>query len=81
MPSQPWYGVVNGNSVPRVVVGLVRGRARFDVKHDPSRVFRVEAGNVTVEDLGTRFTLERITTGDEHVRVAVEAGRVLVVIE
>ncbi|MCW3837229.1 FecR family protein [Sphingomonas canadensis] len=36
-------------------VRLVRGRARFDVAHDPARPFRVEAGGRTVTALGTLF--------------------------
>jgi transmembrane sensor len=36
-------------------VRLVRGRARFDVAHDASRPFRVEAGGRTVTALGTLF--------------------------
>jgi ferric-dicitrate binding protein FerR (iron transport regulator) len=59
----------------RVVALLDRGGARFEVLHDPARRFRVEAGEVAVEDLGTVFTVER--TG-AHARVAVERGRVRV---
>lgn len=36
-------------------VRLVRGRARFDVAHDASRPFSVEAGGRTVTALGTLF--------------------------
>lgn len=56
---------------------LSKGRARFVVPHDPSRTFRVTAGPVTVEDLGTIFTVER--AADDAVVVTVEEGRVKVV--
>jgi transmembrane sensor len=59
----------------RVLVRLERGRARFSVVHDPARLFRVEIGSVTIEDLGTEFTLART---DDRVRVQVTAGRVRV---
>jgi transmembrane sensor len=54
---------------------LGAGAARFDVFHDPSRVFEVESGDVKVRVLGTVFSLVReglIT------RVAVERGAVRV---
>jgi transmembrane sensor len=41
-----------------VTFELVRGGARFDVVHDTSRTFRVIAGPIVVEDLGTVFTVE-----------------------
>lgn len=48
------------------------GRAFFDVGKDP-RPFRVEAGDILVRDIGTRFWVER--EGDA-VHVAVEHGEV-----
>jgi len=59
----------------RVVALLDRGGARFEVVRDPSRRFRVEAGEVAVEVLGTVFTVER---SGPRARVAVERGRVRV---
>jgi transmembrane sensor len=59
----------------RVVAKLERGGARFEVVRDPGRRFRVEAGAVAVEVLGTVFTVER---AGERSRVAVERGRVQV---
>lgn len=56
-------------------VEIQSGGARFQVAHDPSRVFRVQAGAVTAEVLGTEFTVERL---GERARVAVEHGRVRV---
>lgn len=58
-----------------VVAELRAGGARFEVTHDPSRAFRVDAGDVAVEVIGTTFTVERTADG---VRVAVERGRVRV---
>ncbi|MDF2696317.1 MAG: hypothetical protein K0S65_4700 [Labilithrix sp.] len=60
------------------VVDLEAGAARFDVKPNFSRPFRVRAGPVTVEVLGTAFTVSReggkITTTVEHGHVRVERG-------
>ncbi len=63
-------------SPSRVLVQVVSGSARFDVARNPQRVFRVEAGRVAVEVLGTSFVVERLD--DERARVAVERGRVRV---
>jgi len=60
----------------RVTVGVSRGRVRCDVHPNPARVFRVEAGTVLVEVLGTAFSVERLANDD--VRVDVERGRVRV---
>ncbi|MEO0322992.1 MAG: FecR family protein [Myxococcota bacterium] len=56
-------------------LGLVRGAARFDVvpQHRP---FRVEAGPVAVEVLGTAFEVRHL--GDARVAVTVDHGRVRV---
>jgi ferric-dicitrate binding protein FerR (iron transport regulator) len=68
--------VRRGDASPeRVVALLERGGARFEVVRDPQRQFRVEAGPVAVEVLGTVFTVER--NGDRS-RVQVERGRVRV---
>jgi transmembrane sensor len=55
---------------------LRAGKARFVVPHDPSRPFRVQAGDVVVEDLGTEFTVAMAADGT--VTVEVEEGRVRV---
>ena len=39
-------------------VQLVSGLAKFEVAHDERRVFRVLAGEVVIEDIGTAFTVE-----------------------
>ncbi len=62
-------------SVDRVVLRIARGGARFDVTRRPSRVFRVEAGGVAVEVLGTAFAVERL---GERARVTVSSGAVRV---
>jgi transmembrane sensor len=66
--------------VARVAPGLtelqlLHGSARFDVTHDPARRFRVYAGDVVVQVLGTAFEITR-ATGSTH--VAVTRGRVAV---
>lgn len=55
---------------------LVRGAARFDVVHNPSVPFRVTAGSVVVEDVGTVFTIRLEDPG--VTRVSVESGTVSV---
>lgn len=42
-----------------VAMRLERGAARFEVRHDPDQTFRVDAGPVLVEVLGTEFTIAR----------------------
>jgi transmembrane sensor len=59
----------------RIVSTLEHGTATFEVSHVDGRVFRVQAGQVIVEALGTVFTVER---GDSSVRVSVGRGRVRV---
>jgi len=56
-------------------IELDHGEAYFRVVHDPRRPFVVQAGPVTVEDIGTVFDVRR--TGDQ-VTVAVAQGRVRV---
>lgn len=55
---------------------LVRGAARFDVVHDASLPFRVTAGSVVVEDVGTVFTIR--LEADAVTHVSVEQGAVSV---
>jgi transmembrane sensor len=55
---------------------LVRGRAFFDVAHDPSRPFAVEAGGRVVTALGTQFDV-RLQPG--QMRVVLVEGSVSVV--
>ncbi|HVG57411.1 MAG TPA: FecR domain-containing protein [Hyalangium sp.] len=56
-------------------VALEQGGAWFNVERNPLRVFRVSAGPVDVDVLGTRFLVER---KDKQVYVAVDHGRVRV---
>lgn len=62
-------------SATLVSLELVRGAARFDVVPGRARLFRVQAGEVTVEVLGTSFEVER---DGERARVSVARGRVAV---
>ncbi|MGC4091314.1 MAG: FecR family protein [Polyangiaceae bacterium] len=54
---------------------LAAGAARFDVVRKPERAFRVRAGAVSVEVVGTLFRVER---QGERTLVSVERGRVRV---
>ncbi|HEX7932680.1 MAG TPA: FecR domain-containing protein [Paraburkholderia sp.] len=56
-------------------VHLLRGRALFEVAHDPSRPFVVRTDNAEATALGTRFTVETL---DGHSHVAVLQSRVAV---
>ncbi|WP_230769178.1 FecR family protein [Sphingomonas sp. Leaf4] len=70
-------------------LSLATGAARFDVRHDGTRPFRVDTGDATMTALGTNFSAERLPGGSElrvfrgRVRldvpgsepVVVEAGR------
>lgn len=56
-------------------VELLRGEASFDVAHDSTRPFVIEAGLARVTVLGTRFVVDRL---GERLRVSVARGRVQV---
>jgi len=56
-------------------IALERGHARFEVTPNPQRRFRVNAGSVVVQVLGTVFEVAREATGT---RVVVSRGRVAV---
>lgn len=47
------------------------GGALFDIRHDPSRRLEIEAGGLTISDIGTRFDVQ---AQDDGVRVAVVEG-------
>jgi ferric-dicitrate binding protein FerR (iron transport regulator) len=53
---------------------LRAGAARFFVPHDTKHPFMVVAGDVTIEDLGTTFTVRYLPA--DRVDIAVEEGRV-----
>ncbi len=57
------------------VIELVRGEALFEVAHDPSRPFRVIAGDTIAEAVGTTFNVYRTS---EQTTVAVIDGKVAV---
>ena len=59
----------------RIITSVERGQISAEVTPRPSRIFRVVAGQVVVEALGTAFTVERL---DERVGVSVRHGRVRV---
>lgn len=63
------------DSRAEVAFELESGGADFDVARRPGRVFRVHAGPVTVQVLGTKFAVER---RQARSAVTVERGRVLV---
>src|SRR5262245_54084959 len=63
------------SSAEEITLRLDSGSARFSVTPNAQRVFRVLAGSVTVQVLGTVFT---VTREAERVLVSVERGRVRV---
>ena len=67
---------IREQTAARTVVRLAAGAARFRVKHDARRLFRVDAGPIEIEDLGTVFRVAHQPGG--QVRVVVSEGRVAV---
>ncbi|MFN8570585.1 MAG: FecR domain-containing protein [Gemmatimonadaceae bacterium] len=55
----------------------LEGEAIFSVRHDPEHPFRVEAGGVLAEDVGTEFSV-RAYANEPRVRIAVREGAVSV---
>ncbi|HVZ29731.1 MAG TPA: FecR domain-containing protein [Asticcacaulis sp.] len=73
---------VDANSMLKIAFGrdarlidLVSGRAHFEVAKDPSRPFKVRAGDRTVTAIGTAFTVELRET---KVSVTLFEGRIAV---
>ncbi len=60
----------------RTTVRLQSGSAQFHVRHDSRRLFRVDAGAIEIQDLGTVFRVAHEAAG--RIRVAVSEGRVAV---
>jgi transmembrane sensor len=58
------------------VVHLLQGEALFEVAHDAQRPFDVQAGNVSVRAVGTRFNIDRRAT---RTAVTVVEGRVALI--
>jgi transmembrane sensor len=58
-----------------ILFELAAGGAQFEVARRPSRTFRVHAGPVTVQVIGTRFQVRR---QEDLSRISVAEGRVLV---
>ncbi|MEN5266342.1 FecR domain-containing protein [Stenotrophomonas sp. TWI587] len=56
-------------------IALLRGQAWFEVAHEPSRPFQVEAQGGVVEDISTAFAVSR---WKDEVEAVVEQGRVRV---
>jgi len=67
---------VGEQTAARTVVRLASGAARFRVRHDGKRLFRVDAGSIQIDDIGTVFRVAHETGG--RVRVVVSEGRVAV---
>jgi transmembrane sensor len=73
--------ILNTNTVVEVVyskagrnIFLTRGEAFFAVSKDPTRPFRVYAGNRLIEAVGTTFTVQH--TRPDKVQVVVKEGKV-----
>lgn len=64
---------LSDGSSPRVE--MQRGAAYFDVRHDPSRAFSVQAGGYEIRDIGTKFDL--VMTA-QRLGVAVSEGKLMV---
>lgn len=69
------YNSVSSNSLKRSV--KLTGKARFSVVHDPQHPFKVYTNDLTVEDIGTVFTVSTDLLGKRHhLIVKVDQGRV-----
>jgi transmembrane sensor len=76
MPLDPASRVLARTVSPRrVELELVSGSARFEVAPNREREFRVQAGQVAITVVGTKFQVDR---QGERTAVAVQAGRVRV---
>lgn len=58
----------------------LEGEAFFDVVHDDKNVFAVQAGGLTIEDVGTSFNVKAYP-GDRLILVAVATGEVRIMTE
>lgn len=67
---------IGEQTAARMIVRLPTGAARFRVRHDSRRLFRVDAGPVQIDDIGTAFRVAHEAGGS--VRVVVSEGRVAV---
>ena len=65
--------VVHGKDAAQIE--LARGEAFFDVRHDPSRSLTVAAGDYSISDIGTRFSVNLAGTA---FRVGVAEGSIAV---
>ncbi|CAN5164756.1 FecR family protein [soil metagenome] len=65
--------VVHGKDASRIE--LAKGEAYFDVRHDPARVLKVSAGDYSISDIGTRFT---VNIAQRAFRVGVAEGTITV---
>jgi transmembrane sensor len=70
--------VVDPKGSGRVFV-LRRGKARFVVPHDERHPFRVRVGSLVVEDIGTIFSVARLS--ENRFEVVVDEGQVAVLCE
>ncbi len=66
------FSMQDGDQLRHVAL---QGKAFFDVKHS-GQAFRVDAGDLRVDVLGTSFTVD--ATNDDHGHVMVKTGRVQV---
>ncbi len=66
---------LSGDGPSRVEMEVAQGTARFSVTPNPSRLFIVRTGVVTVQVVGTAFTVERVGQG---ANISVHQGRVKV---
>lgn len=65
--------VVRGKDAQHIE--LTRGEAFFDVRHDPARTLIVSAGDYSIADIGTRFS---VNIAGDALRVGVSEGTVTV---
>lgn len=74
-PNSSIQVAANFNEIDRKI--FLTGEAFFDVSHNPSKPFYVDAGDVVTKVLGTSFRI-RAFSSDKNITVAVKTGKVAV---
>ena len=76
MTSRADSAIAVTRSPGKTEIALAHGSVDLDVKHDPSRLLVIHAGDTDIEDVGTKFSV--LFDGKNHVEVRVIEGEVKV---
>src|SRR4051812_5982714 len=72
MTSRADSAIAVTRSPGKTEIALAHGSVDLDVKHDPSRLLVIHAGDTDIEDVGTKFSV--LFDGKNHVEVRVIEG-------